>query len=146
MPLQQKLNELFLAFSHDFITSQKENKEIREYEVYGLLNGFFSAIDPTIKVEQEVAIGTKPRLIADMVFSFGDEKVIVEIKRIMAVKPNLFKAEEQLSMYLLKSGINKGILYFIPITQVNEMKSDNLSANYGKQELSIIRIYPNIYQ
>ena len=144
MPLQQKLNELFLSFSHDLITSQKANREIREYEVLGLLNGFFSAVDPTIKMEQEVAIGTKPRLIADMVFSFGDEKVIVEVKRIMAVKPNLARAEEQLSMYLLKSGISEGILYFVPITQIIEMNSDKVSVNYGKQELSIVRIYPNI--
>lgn len=141
MSLEQKLAGLFLAFSKDFITSQKANKDIREYEVFGLISGFFSAIDPTIKMEQEVSLGTERRLIADMVFSFRDEKVIVEIKRMMAVK-HFSSAQDQLSMYLLKSGINKGILYFVPSSPTDEMKSDNVSTNYGKQELSIIRIYP----
>jgi len=144
MPLQQKLTELFLAFSQDFITSKKADKELREYAVLGLINGFFSAIDPTIKIEQEVIVGTERKLIADMIFSLGNEKVIVEIKRTLTVKPNLTRAEEQLSLYLLKSGIDKGILYFFPLTTHDGMESEKVTINYGERELNIVRIYPNI--
>lgn len=146
MPLLQKLNFLFLSFSQDFIQSQKANKDVREIEVLGLITGFFSALDPKIKIEQEVQIGTEQRLRADMVFSLGNEKAIVEIKRGIWAAKNLRIAQDQLSLYLLKSGITNGILYFFPSDPNDEIKSENITENYGGQELSIVRIYPTTHK
>lgn len=142
LPLLQKLRELFLAFSHDLIRSNRANKNLRPYEVLGLLSGFFTAIDPTLKVEPEIEIGSRLELMADMIFSYEDEKVIIEIKHSVPITVNLSRAQDQLSIYLLKSGIREGILYFIPTSSSDKMESDELLVESEKETLNIVRIFP----
>ena len=144
LPLKEKIRELFLAFSKDMKIT-KQDGSLQEIQIIGLLSGFIAAVDPMLKIQQEIEIGSgKQRLRIDMLFSFQDEQVIIEIKRGMPSPTNLAGAQDQLSLYLLKTGIHEGIIYFIPTNPSFEMHTDDVKVEFDKVILNITRIYPMV--
>lgn len=95
-------------FAKDNELLGKEN--LTEHDIHGMLRAFLEASDANLKVYQEIKIGENSRLRPDFLLEKGDEKIIIEVKK-MRVK-HIQAGIEQLKTYLTAAKIPNGILLY----------------------------------
>lgn len=88
----------------------KASNNLKEIEIIGTIAGFLQTVDPRINIETHEVISEEHRMRADMVLTFGDDTIIIELKRFREHKYS-HQAMSQLHSYLMASGITEGILF-----------------------------------
>ena len=79
----------------------------------GSLHGAFASIMPDVEVVLEPQLSSESHYHADMILKKGDESLIIELKRFRE-NQGLVAAREQVEKYLEVSGIDLGLLVFMP--------------------------------
>lgn len=92
-----------------FISSARQS----EVQVIGALHGFLSSTAPELQVQTEATLGAKRSFHADLLIARGDDRIVVELKRVF-MRRNYENAIAQVAHYLLISGIKCGVLLFLP--------------------------------
>lgn len=120
----------------------KNSNDMSEIEVTGILTGFLQTVDPNITIETHKVIGEERRLRPDMILTYNNERIIVELKRHRADRKYLEQGQYQLYSYLEASGICEGILFlYAPgYTDVNASRQPDLGLS-GKV-LAVTTISP----
>jgi len=141
--LPDKITQLLLAFSDELIKSTPFTPKT-EMELLGLMSGFISSVDGSIQSgNQRLYLGSRV-FEPDIVFSSGEESLILELKMSAPTKSNIARAQNQLLSYLkLSPKINKGIVFFFPSEKNVSMIVENTDfelANESNTHIAII--YP----
>lgn len=108
--LIEKVSTLIEQFSVQFSETHSDVKNVREVEIIGALAGFLAANAPEITTQTEMLLESRFR--ADMIISYEEEKIILEIKRGRALMPRTINDEVlRVSNYMEVSNINQAILF-----------------------------------
>lgn len=121
LPFKEQLNSLLLEFSKDMFWADRKGS-ISEIEVLGQIGGFISSVDPSIGIVREtLLLSGDYRLRPDLIFTKGEENIVVEVKRSTMLNLNRQRAIHQLLSYIQAGNFQYGILYFPPNKNDQEM-------------------------
>lgn len=132
--LLERVVKLLSEFSKQQSIITSSNVKTSEVQVLGGLAGFFASAAPDIKVviEKQLVPGLHER--ADMILAFGDEQILLELKRGQAAsKFIVYSALAQVENYLMLSGIKTGILFFYSEEATSLERIDHSAATLGAQ-------------
>ncbi len=119
---------------------------ITEREIIGSLTAYVNELASDINVYSEYSIqlgDSRKRFIADFLFEYAGEKLLVEIKRALTHPlRSLRDGQEQLVRYMAASGIEQGILYIPPLNVGVEMEVCTIKRKFGDKEYTIVLLYP----
>ena len=143
LTLKEKIITLIQSFDEG--TQLSEPKEdgktghfISEAQVIGMLTTYLNEMTDNgviIQMEKRIAIGRSKRIV-DIYIEHEEEKLIIELKRFG--RTNLESVIDQVSSYLLMTGINEGIAYMFNSTKFDtKIERHDLKIQKGEKNLSI---------
>jgi hypothetical protein len=132
LSLLDKCTALLLQFGKQFKKTDIEIENFIEYQFLGMITGFIKTIEPDFDIETEPLIKNEfANARPDILISYGNEKIIIEIKRNLSSE-NIRSAESQLLIYLALSKIPNGILYQVPLKSNQEYVVNKIPRSDGE--------------
>ena len=130
-------------YSMKFPYPANDEIQITENELIGGLSAFIDFSDKEIATYRERVFEIdNQKLIVDMVLIKRDDKVILEMKK---TRKNIIKSsvvEDQIFSYMVASGINLGILLFVPDKPARSVKEELIERTIGSKSLKVMKIFP----
>lgn len=84
-----------------------------EPKLVGTIRGIFASVHPEIEVQADMLLSPDSKYRADLVMTSGDEKLVVEVKRLSSSRQASRAGRDQLERYLEVSGIRQGLLVYV---------------------------------
>lgn len=110
--LLEKVSTLVEQFTVQFNQTHADKSDIREVEITGALAGFLAVAAPELNTQVEASLSKEKTALADFLITFGDERLIVEVKRGRRFNKKLLQdSVYQVARYMEISGINQAILF-----------------------------------
>lgn len=107
-----QVSALLLKFVSEEATHLQAGN-VTEAQIVGALHGIFDAIRPDIEVALDPRLAPDSKYRADLVLTDGNEKIIVEVKR-LSRSISIAAGREQVERYLEVSGLKKALLVYVP--------------------------------
>jgi hypothetical protein len=133
----EQLNLLLLEFSKEVYKSDHIGT-ISAAAILGQIGGFISSVDPSIGIVREpILLSRDYRMRPDLIFTKGEQNIIVEVKRSNMLGRNLQNSLHQLRSYIEAANFQYGILYFVPYENSQEMIVEHYSYELYNRQVNI---------
>lgn len=141
-----QLVTLLQLFAADLFYIEERESAPSEYEMLGYLRGFLEIATPEIEVEidKRIKIGSSHTQL-DMLIHHKDETVLVETKRSNQIRGSIFdidNAVQQISGYMTATGINKAVLFYLPILGSSDLATREIDLDVDSVQQQIKVVYP----
>ena len=131
-PEMDLMNELTRAIQ-EYVASRQpvfSDSPETESQVIGALHGFLTAALPDVQIITEAQLAEDRPFRADLLIRFGDEVVVLEVKR-RFLRKNYQNALAQVEHHMMLGNVKNGMLLFLPEKAGELVAEENIVKGIG---------------